>query len=87
MLERSTWAISAMSLKSDASVNLPQPFRFFSLIPDNHRTIGPVISPITSSFVRYRRVLPHVRRTGESSAIVEIQVFHIYKLGQTGNVT
>ena len=34
-----------------------------------------------------RRVLPHARRTGESFAIVEVQVFHIYKLGQTGNVT
>ena len=75
-----------MSLKSDASVNLPQSFRFFSLIPDNHRIVGPVISPITSSFVRYRRVLPHARRTGESFAFVEVHVFHIYKLGQTGNV-
>ena len=34
-----------------------------------------------------RRVLPHARRTGELIAIVEIQVFHIYKFGQTGNVT
>ena len=34
-----------------------------------------------------RRVLPHAQRTGELIAIVEIQVFHIYKLGQTGNVT
>ena len=34
-----------------------------------------------------RRVLPHVRRTGESFATTEVQVFHIYKLGQTGNVT
>ena len=33
-----------------------------------------------------RRVLPHARRTGESFAFVEVQVFHIYKLGQTGNV-
>ena len=75
-----------MSLKSDASVNLPQKFRFFFLIPDNHRTIGPVISPITSSFVRYRRVLPHVRRTGESFAIEEVQILKRVKLGQTGNV-
>ena len=75
-----------MSLKSDASVNLPQPFRFFSLIPDNHRIVGPVISPITSSFVRYRRVLPHARRTGESFAIEEVQILKRVKLGQTGNV-
>ena len=34
-----------------------------------------------------RRVLPHARRTGESFAIEEVQVFHIYKLRQTGNVT
>ena len=34
-----------------------------------------------------RRVLPHARRTGEAKAFVEVQVFHIYKLGQTGNVT
>ena len=75
-----------MSLRSDASVNLPQLYSFFFLIPDNHRTVGPVISPITSSFVRYRRVLPHVRRTGESFAIAEVQFLDIYKLGQTGNV-
>ena len=76
-----------MSLKSDASVNLPQPFRFFSLIPDNHRTIGPVISPITSSFVRYRRVLPHARRTGEALTPSKIQILKLVKFGQTGNVT
>ena len=76
-----------MSLRSDASVNLSQLYRSFFLIPDNHRTVGPVISPVTSSFVRYRRVLPHARRTGEAKAFVEVQVFHIYKLGQTGNVT
>ena len=34
-----------------------------------------------------RRVLPHTRLTGEASATTEVQVFHIYKLGQTGNVT
>ena len=33
-----------------------------------------------------RRVLPHVRRTSELIAIVEVQVLDIYKLGQTGNV-
>ena len=33
-----------------------------------------------------RRVLPHVRRTGESFAIAEVQFLDIYKLGQTGNV-
>ena len=75
-----------MSLKSDASVNLPQLFRFFSLIPDNHRTVGPVISPITSSFVRYRRVLPHARRTGEVCG-AEVQILKLVKFGQTGNVT
>ena len=74
MVERSTWVISAMSLRSDASVNLPQLYRFFFLIPDNHRTVGPVISPITSSFVMYRRVLPHQRRTGELAAASEVQV-------------
>ena len=33
-----------------------------------------------------RRVLPHVRRTGESFASPEVQFLDIYKLGQTGNV-
>ena len=34
-----------------------------------------------------RRVLPHARRTGESFAIVEVQILKLVKFGQTGNVT
>ena len=46
MLLRSMLVMSRIALMSLANVNLPQPLRFFSLMPESHATSCGVISPV-----------------------------------------
>ena len=46
MLLRSMLVMSRIALMSLANVNLPQPLRFFFLMPESHATSCGVISPV-----------------------------------------